>query len=410
MSGPMVGVKVVEIGVWVAGPAAAGILGDWGADVIKIEPPEGDPCRQFHAMLGGDLPTNPAFELDNRSKRSICLDLSKPAAREIALELIDQADVFVSNLRPGALERLGLDFETLCVRNERLIYASITGYGLDGDDRDRAAFDIGAYWARSGIASLLTPPGGLPPYQRGGMGDHPTGMSAAAAISAALYARERTGKGQHVATSLMRQGMYTVGFDLNFALGWGRVAAKATRESMASPTINHYAASDGRRFWLIGLEGVRHWPSLARVVGHEDWITDERFATPLARMQNAIVLTGLLDAAFATKTFDEWALEFAKDPLIFWAPIQDVDEVIADPQAWAAGGFIDVPTPDGSTTTMIATPVDFGGVPCEPRSLAPDLGEHTRSILTELGHTGASIDALYANGSAQTHKWFGEPS
>src|SRR5215218_8169939 len=169
MAGPMDGVRVVELGVWVAGPAAGGILADWGADVVKIEPPAGDPARTFQRMLGGDMPNNPVFELDNRSKRSVVLDLSTAEGREVALELVDSADVFLTNIRPSALGRIGLDHETLLARNRRLVYAIITGYGLEGPDADRAAYDIAAFWARSGIAHLLTPPGANPPFQRGGM-------------------------------------------------------------------------------------------------------------------------------------------------------------------------------------------------------------------------------------------------
>ena len=207
MTGPMNGVKVVEIGVWVAGPAAGGILADWGADVIKIEPPGvGDPARLFMKMLGGDLPYNPPFEMDNRGKRSVVIDLTTSEGREIALELLDSADVFLSNVRPAALARLGLGPESLRERNPRLIYASVTGYGQEGPDADRAAYDIAAFWARSGIAASLTAPGGQPPFQRGGMGDHNAGLATAAAISAALFDRERTGVGRFVATSLLRQG------------------------------------------------------------------------------------------------------------------------------------------------------------------------------------------------------------
>ena len=188
MTGPMQGVKVVEMGVWVAGPAAGGILADWGADVVKIEPPGvGDPGRLFAKMLGGDLPFNPPFEMDNRGKRSIVLDLAAAPAREVALELIDGADVFLSNIRTSALERLGLDSASLLARNPRLVYASVTGYGMDGPDADRAAYDIAAFWSRAGVAASLTAPGGQPPFQRGGMGDHGAGLSAAAAISATLF-------------------------------------------------------------------------------------------------------------------------------------------------------------------------------------------------------------------------------
>src|SRR4030095_3363401 len=157
MAGPLAGVKVVEIGVWVAGPAAGGVLSDWGADVVKIEPPGiGDPARTFSRMLGADLPFNPIFENDNRSKRSITLDLAQPKAREIALELCDGADVFLTNVRLAALARLGLDHRTLLARNPRLVYGAITGYGFEGPDADKAAYDIAGYWARSGGAGLLT--------------------------------------------------------------------------------------------------------------------------------------------------------------------------------------------------------------------------------------------------------------
>ena len=403
----MTGVRIVEIGVWIAGPAAGGILADWGADVIKIEPPAGDPSRLFHAMLGGDLPVNPVFELDNRSKRSIGLDLANPEALEVALELVDAADVFISNVRPNALARLGLDYETLSARNPKLVYASVTGYGNAGEDQDRAAFDIAAYWARSGIASLLTPPNGMPPYQRGGMGDHPTGMSTAAAISAALFSRERSGQGQLVSTSLLRQGLYTIGFDLNLALGWGRVPAKATRDSMASPTVNHYGASDGRRFWMVGLEGARHWPPLARAAGREDLLNDPRFATPYDRAANASELTRILDGEFAKKTLVEWTEIFSADPEIFWSPINDVDDLLADPQVRAAGGFVEVPGPDGPSE-MIATPADFSNTPWAPRWVAPDLGEHTREILAELGRSDAAIESLFASGAAHQREWFAE--
>ena len=194
MSGPLEGVKVVEMGVWVAGPAAGGILADWGADVVKIEPPGiGDPGRLFQKMLGGDLPFNPPFEMENRSKRSIAIDLAKPTGRDIALSMVDGADVFLTNVRQAGLTRLGFDPKSLLARNDRLIYAAVTGFGLKGPDADRAAYDIAAFWARSGIANALTQPGSHPPFQRGGMGDHNAGLAGAAAISAALFSREKTG-------------------------------------------------------------------------------------------------------------------------------------------------------------------------------------------------------------------------
>ena len=242
----MDGVRVIELGVWVAGPAAGGILADWGADVVKIEPPGlGDPARSFSKMLGSDLPFNPPFEMDNRNKRSLCLDLRAEEGREVADALLAEADVFLTNIRPAALARLGLDPERLCARFPRLVYGEITGYGREGKDADRAAYDIAAFWARSGIAASLTQPGGQPPFQRGGMGDHNTGLAAAGAISAALFARERTGKGQLISTSLLREGMYTMSFDIASTLRYGADVQVADRKRMGNPCINAY--QDARR-------------------------------------------------------------------------------------------------------------------------------------------------------------------
>jgi crotonobetainyl-CoA:carnitine CoA-transferase CaiB-like acyl-CoA transferase len=365
--------------------------------VVKIEPPGvGDPSRLFMQILGADLPLNPIFEMDNRSKRSIVIDLTEADGRSLALELIDGADVFVTNVRPGALERLGLDPATLRNRNPRLIYASVTGYGLEGADVDRAAYDIGAFWSRSGIASMLTTDGSPPPFQRRGMGDHNAGVSAAAAISAALYAREKTGEGQLVSTSLLRQGVYTLSFDLSLALRFGVPLQVADRRTMANPAINSYRDREGRWFWLIGLEGERHWPHLARVVGHPEWIEDPRFATPAERASNAAELIALLDAIFATKTREEWGKLFDAEGEMWWAPVQTIDEVIADPQVRAAGALVEVP--DGPTTTTFpATPVDFES-PCEPRWMAPEHGQHTDEVLSELGRTPEQIAALRDRG------------
>ena len=386
MTGPMDGVRVVELGVWVAGPAAGGILADWGADVIKIEPPAGDPARAFQQMLGGDMPTNPVFELDNRSKRSVVLDLSTDAGRSAAVALVATADVFLTNIRMAALRRAGLDPDMLRQRFPRLVYAVVTGYGLSGPDADRPAYDIAAFWARSGIAAALQQPGGPLPFQRGGMGDHSVGMTAAAMISAALYARERTGRGDFVSTSLLRQGAYTIGFDTNVALMWGRSLGIGVRDRMGNPMANNYTAGDGRQFWIVGLEAERHWPPLCRAVGHPDWLEDPRFSTAATRFQNAAELIGLLDEVFATKPLDEWAAIFAAEPDFFWSPVQTIDELIADPQFHATGGIVDVPDDDGFTTAMLATPVDFTVHASAPRGRAPELGQHTDEILAELGH------------------------
>ncbi|MDN4517793.1 CoA transferase [Mycolicibacterium austroafricanum] len=388
MAGPLEGLRVVELGVWVAGPAAGGILADWGADVVKIEPPGGDPARTFGRMLGIQPQdrhhVSPPFQMDNRGKRSVVLDLATADGQSSARELLAGADVFLTNIRTGALRRIGLDFPAVAAANPQLIYGLITGYGSDGPDADRPAYDVAAFWARSGLAHLLTRPGEAPPFQRGGMGDHMAGMTLAGAVCAALVARARTGAGQLVSTSLYRQGAYTVSFDLNTFLLTGHPIAIGQRETMGNPCMNNYTAADGRRFWLVGLQGERHWPALCAAVERTDWLSDERFATGRARAANAVELIAELDTVFAGKTLEEWAEEFSGQPDLFWSPINSMEDVIADEQFHASGGIVYVPDSDGGAVPMVATPADFHGTPAEVRCAAPELGEHTEEVLAEL--------------------------
>jgi crotonobetainyl-CoA:carnitine CoA-transferase CaiB-like acyl-CoA transferase len=226
------------------------------------------------------------------------------------------------------------------------------------------------------------------------MGDHSTGATFAGAICAALLRRERTGEGQMVSTSLLRQGVYTIGFDLNMALSWERYQPVANRDSVLSPSVNSYRTADDKWFWVVGIEGDRHWPPLARVVGRPEWIDDPRFATARDRAINHRQLTPLLDEIFATKSMSQWAEVFATEPDMFWSPVNSPDEILSDPQLAHAGGLIDVPDGQGSTMTMINSPADFHGTPGIARALAPALGEHTRSILREMGRSDAEIEAL----------------
>jgi crotonobetainyl-CoA:carnitine CoA-transferase CaiB-like acyl-CoA transferase len=378
----MEGVKVVEVGMWVAGPAAAGILGDWGADVVKIEPPDGDPLRGIlSAVVDGP---SPPFELDNRNKRSIALNLALDEGREIAARLVDDADVFVTNARPSALARAGLDHATVSARNPRLVYAHITGYGLEGDERDRAAYDVGAFWSRAGVAASLTPEGAPLPYQRGGMGDHMAGLAAAGAVSAALFARERTGTGQLVSVSLLRIGMYMLGWDISTSLRLGLPTTPITVAAPPNPLISAYETADGRRFWMLGLQAERHWPDVLRAVDRPEWATDERFAAMGDRYKNSAELVGELNQIFATRTLEEWAPIFDRED-VWWAPVQHAHDVVDDPQARAAGGFVAVPTDGDQSVEMVASPVDFGGTPWAPRSMPPEFAQHTEELLLELG-------------------------
>lgn len=395
MPGPMEGIKVVEVGMWVAGPACAAILGDWGAEVIKIEPPDGDPFRGLLSAFGGEI--SPPFELDNRNKRSVSLNLSTDEGRALAAQLCDEADVFVTNARPIALERAGLDYETLRARNPRLVYAQINGYGMDGEERDRAAYDVGAFWSRAGVAAALTTDGGKLPYQRGGMGDHMAGMSAAGAVSAALFHRERTGEGQLVATSLMRIGMYMLGWDVNMALRLGMPTVPTPVDAPPNPMITGYAASD-RSFWLLGLQGERMWPDVLRAIDKPEWATDPRFDSIMNRFVNSAVLVEELNAVFATKTLAEWGAIFDKEN-VWWAPVQHAHELVDDPVATAAGGFVDIPTPEGESIRGVASPVDFYGTPWAPSSVPPEFAQHTEEVLLELGYDWDRIIELKTIGA-----------
>jgi crotonobetainyl-CoA:carnitine CoA-transferase CaiB-like acyl-CoA transferase len=393
-SGPLAGVRVVELGVWVAGPSAGAILADWGADVVKVEAPTGDPFRAFFlAAAGVDMPVNPPFELDNRGKRSVCLDFRSAEGAELVRRLAADADVLLTNLRASALREAGLDYPDLAAQNPRLVYARVSGYGERGPDRDRQAYDLGAFWSRAGIAAALTPPGDAPPYMRGGFGDHSTGVATVAGIMGALYARERSGKGQLVATSLMRTGIYVLGFDLNTVLRLGSTHPQPRRETYPNPLTACFRTKDDRWFWLLGLEADRHWPDLVRAVERPEWLDDPRFAHIGVRLRHGVELMRALDAIFATRTRDEWAARFDAAGM-WWAPVQSPDEVVADPQAQAAGAFVDVPMPDGGTARMVATPVEFGDTPARPRGPVPEAGQHTEEVLLELGYDWEAIAGL----------------
>jgi crotonobetainyl-CoA:carnitine CoA-transferase CaiB-like acyl-CoA transferase len=395
--GPLAGVKVVEMGVWVAGPSCGAILADWGAEVTKIEPPEGDPFRGLFANLLS-IPANPPFELDNRGKRSIALNLENDEARAVAHRLVDEADVFVSNMRPRVLQKYGLSYDECNARNPRLVYAQLTGYGPDHDESNRAAYDVGAFWSRAGVVASLMPPGTPePPSQRGGMGDHMTGSNAAGAISAALYNREKTGKGQRVAVSLMRIGAYMMGWDLNTHLRLGFPIAPYDRHHAVNPIINSFQDGEGRWFWLLLLQADRHWPDLLAALDAAWLNDDERFSSIPARMQHQTELVDELDKLFAKHSLAEWQPIFDAHN-VWFAPVQTLEEVAVDPMAEAAGVFVNVESPEGMQR-QVATPSDFYGTPVEIRGWAPELGQNTEEILLQLGFDWDKIIAMKEAGA-----------
>jgi crotonobetainyl-CoA:carnitine CoA-transferase CaiB-like acyl-CoA transferase len=363
------GVRVVELGMWVAGPAAAGVLADWGADVIKVESPAGDPMRRLFSLLSGHgQHESPPFDLDNRGKRSVVIDLSNADGLEVMDRLLGTADVFVTNLRPDAVERLGLGPDALRQRFPRLVVANVSGYGREGPDATRPGYDVGGFWARTGVAATLAPDGAAPPSIRGGFGDHVTALATVAGIMAGLYERERTGEGTIVETSLLRTGMYCLGWDLGVQARYGKVAPPTQRTHEMNPMVNRYQAGDGRWFWLLGVEADRHFPSLCRSLGRDELATDERFVDARQRRRNSALLIAILDAEFAALDLDTLTDRFdAHD--VWWAPVLSPGEALADPQARAAGAVVEVPAGPGAPAhTAVASPVRFAG---DDRELGP---------------------------------------
>ncbi len=392
------GIRVVEMGLWVAGPAAGGILADWGAEVVKIEMPKGDPMRKlFGALSGSKEDRCPPFDLYNRGKKSVALDVNHADGMALVQRLVATADVFVTNMRPQFLERIGLDHATLLAKHPRLVYASLTAYGLEGPDRDAPGYDMAAYSGRSGLAERATPPGASPPVLPGGLGDNVTAITMVSGIMGALFHRERTGQGQLVSTSLLRTGIYSIGMDVATRVGLGRIAAAPSRSKPQNPLMNSYCASDGKWFWIVGAESERHWPGIVRALGDPSLMDDPRFVSPRERRRNSEALVLAIEALTARHTRQEWAAIFTQGD-VWWAPINSVDDLMTDPQVLACGAFVNVPVPAGQDVPEsfngVATPVDFSATPAGPTGPPPGVGADADALLRELGIDDAELKRL----------------
>jgi crotonobetainyl-CoA:carnitine CoA-transferase CaiB-like acyl-CoA transferase len=377
--------RVVELGVWVAAPSAAALLADWGAEVIKVEPPTGDPMRNVFGSIGiDDDRPNPAFALDNRGKRSVVLDLRQADERQHLEELLASADVFVSNLRPDALDKLDLEPEATVARHPRLVYCSISGYGLRGEDRNRPAYDIGAFWGRSGLSRQLADSDGVPLNARGGIGDHITGLAALSGILAAVLEQRQTGSGRVVEVSLLRTGSYILGWDLGLQMGLGKVAGPESRQHNQAPLMNPYRAADGRWFFFTGLEAGRHIGAVCRALGRPDLLEDDRFASASAIRRHRSEVIAILDDIIAERTLAEWSERFDREG-VWWAPSQSPAEIVEDPQMLANDGIVEV---EGGALRSVNGPITFSGVDRNRTPTVPPLGAHTDEVLKELAERG----------------------
>src|ERR1700680_4894453 len=392
------GLKVLDCASFIAAPAAATVLSDFGADVIKIEPPvTGDPYRSLPKLPGyPHSPHNFTWMLESRNKRSLALDLSRPEGQAVLHRLVAEADVFITNFPPAVRGRLGLTYAKLAPLNERLIYASFTGYGEKGDEANKPGFDSNAYWARSGLMDLVRADTTTTPARSvAGMGDHPCAMALYGAIVTALYKRERTGKGSHVSSNLMANGIWANGILAQAKLCGAKFGERRPRERALNAVTNHYRCKDGRWLILSLLNEDRQWPTLARCLGREDLITDPRFATRRDRHARSLELIKIFDGIFAGKPLAEWRQILDGNGLVFGV-VGILDDIPNDQQM--IDNEVLVPF-ENDTMLTISSPIWVdGSKKVQPRK-PPGLGEHSDEILRNAGYDDAAIEKLRASGA-----------
>jgi len=393
------GVRVVELAQWVFVPVAGALLADWGADVIRVEHPDGDPYRALATQrIGADSSgTNLSMALANRGKRSVAIDIKQPEGLDVLHQLLASADVFLTSLRPDALSRLGLDAMQLRNRYPGLIYARGTGFGSRGPDANQAGYDASAFFARGGVADALTPPDrDYPISQRGAMGDRNGGMAIAFGIAGALLKKQRTGTGCVVDVSLLATAMWTLSSDLLTGLAGQPMPRPKERSETPNPLTAAYRTADGRFIQLMMLQGDRYWRDLCHAFGREDLAVDTRFTSLAARREHSAACVEELDIEFGKRQFNE-CKQILSEIDVPWAPVQRVDELPDDPQV-IANGYIGEVAAEGNTASyrLPTVPVQFDEASPVLRR-APELGEHTELVLTELGYDWAAIGQLRDN-------------
>ena len=401
MSGVLHGVRVIEVAQWWFVPAAGAVLADWGADVVKIEhPASGDPQRGL--VTSGLVPptggVNFMVEQPNRGKRSVGLDLGRPAGRDLLYRLVETADVFLTNFLPAARRRLAIDVDDVRRVNPKIVYVRGHGQGTHGPERERGGYDAASFWCRGGIANALTPPDAAQPVmQRAAFGDSAGAMTVAGGVAAALFHRERTGEPVVVDVSLLGTAMWIMAPDIIASKLLGIELPVSDRTQPPNPIVNSYRTKDGRWLFLNMLQPDRYWPDLCRRLGRPDLIADPRFADGRARFAHRADCVRELDVIFATRTLAEWRSALAEAEGV-WAPMQTARELGEDPQAVANDYLPEVERGDGTHFTLVASPVQFDEAAPALRP-APELGQHTEEVLLALGLSWEEIAAAKEAGA-----------
>jgi formyl-CoA transferase len=395
VTGPLEGVRVVEVASWTFVPGAGAIMADLGADVIKVEPPTGDPQRALrNAINADDSSPNPFLHVPNRGKRSMTLDLGSEAGLATLLKLTKTADVFLTSYLPKVRTKLGIDVDDLRADNPRLIYVRGSGWGASGPMADAGGFDSAAAWSAAGIQHKLTEPGAAAPVPQPAAFFDLQGSSAiAGAVGMALYRRERTGEGGVIDVSLLNTGMWTMGPDLAATAAGGAELPRPNRLDAPNPIVNLYRTSDDRWLNLVCLQADRFWAELCELIGRPELADDERFRDAGSRFVNRAACIAELDKAFGARTMDEWKTVLANFSGV-WSAAATFDEVCESQQVAENGYLPTVTGSDGVEFRLVSPPYQFDGTPGVPAGPAPELGQHTEEVLSEAGWDWDEISAL----------------
>lgn len=396
---PLAGIRVVEVGNFLAAPIACALMADMGAEVIKVEPPGGDTTRNMRNKAGTAPVANHSFHALNRGKRSITLDLARPGAAEVVLRLVEDSDVFVTNLMTERLERFGLTYAAVRERSPDIVFAQVTGWGSSGPGASRPGFDSTSYWAGSGLMALMGEVGTPAVVSRGGQGDYPSGLTLLTAVLAALRVRDQTGEAQFVDVTLQRAGLWSLASEAQQVLNNPAYRAERFDRTKADlATRNSYETSDGR-WMMLTMHNIEYWGRVCTALDRPDWANDPRYVSAEQMPQNQTELIPEIDAIFRSKDFPYWSKRLDECGCV-WAVAATMDEVTSDAELRRQGTFQQIPDVDeqGHSIEVVSAPFTVSGAQIAPRGKGPNLGEHSHEVLLEAGYSEDEISDIASEG------------